>query len=110
MSGLALGISIVGFIPTFFVPLATGRFSRPPVYYVHALFFFGWVAFYFNQNRLIHKGNVLAHREWGVVGAALLVGMVFTALILDIVEMINPAMAPLARPADGPRLERRRAP
>jgi hypothetical protein len=87
MSAIFLAIAVVGFIPTFFAPLVTGHFSRPPVYYIHAVAFFGWVVFYFSQNLLIYQGRVLAHREWGVMGAALAAAMVFSVLILDVVEI-----------------------
>jgi hypothetical protein len=87
MSAICLAIAVVGFVPSFFAPLVTGQFSRPPVFYVHALFFFAWVGFFFAQNWQIAKGRVLAHREWGVVGAGLVVGMFFSVLILVIFRL-----------------------
>ena len=62
MSVACLVVALIGFSPTFFVPLIRGTFARAPVAYVHAILFFGWLIFFIAQASLIRERNVSLHR------------------------------------------------
>jgi hypothetical protein len=90
MSAVCLAVSIVGFMPTFFVPWATGGFEAPPILHIHGLLFFAWMIFFCSQTWLVGRGNILAHREWGVLGAALAAAMGFSVIAVTVVRMNGP--------------------
>jgi hypothetical protein len=72
-----LAIAVIGFMPTYFMPLAQSKFDAPPIIHIHGLVMFAWVAFFVVQTSLVSGGNVLAHRTWGVVGISIITAMVF---------------------------------
>jgi hypothetical protein len=77
MAGTCLIIAILGFMPTFFVPVAQGAFTAEPIVYIHAVILYAWVTLYFTQTWLVARGRVVAHRSWGMLGIALVTSMVF---------------------------------
>src|SRR5437868_2067154 len=85
MSALCLAVAVLGFAPTFFLPLAQGTFERPPVFYIHGLLFFSWTLYFCAQTWMIAAGRTLAHREWGVLGAGLAGAMVFSVMSVVVV-------------------------
>lgn len=69
----------------FSLHLAMGRssFALPLIYHVHALVFFGWLALFIAQSRLVSSGNVALHRRLGMLSVLwiplmLVVGMMMT--------------------------------
>lgn len=80
MASLCLTIAFVGFLPTFFVPVAQGAFERPPIFYVHGMLYFAWTLYFCAQSWLAASGRLVAHREWGVLGAALATAMSFSVM------------------------------
>jgi hypothetical protein len=85
MAGAALAIALVGFIPTYFLPLAQGKFDAEPVVHIHALILYSWVVLFCAQTWLVERGKVLAHRSWGMLGIAIVTGMVF--IVFTIVSL-----------------------
>lgn len=79
-----LAIAVVGFAPTYWIPLATGKAALPPLAHVHAFVFYGWLLFYWRQAALAASGRMPAHRQWGKVGAALAVGMLVVGLAMAV--------------------------
>ncbi len=77
MAVTCLAVAVIGFAPTYWVPLATGRLDVPPIVHVHALFFYGWMLFFIKQTHLVASGAVVRHRELGIAGVALATGMCF---------------------------------
>ncbi len=98
MALIAVAITFVGFLPTFFLPLAQGTFVREPVVYIHGVLFFGWVVFFFIQTWQVGRGQILAHREWGVFGAALVSAMVFSVMTVVVVRLNHPLNVPRGAP------------
>lgn len=70
----------------FSVNLAMGRstFAVPLAYHVHAVVFFGWVALYLAQNRLVATDNIRLHRTLGLVAYALAPLMVLMGFVIII--------------------------
>jgi hypothetical protein len=94
--GLAcLAVSVFGFVPTFFIPLARGTLRGPPIYYIHAALFLAWLIYFITQTWLAANDRLIAHREWGVLGAALAAGMVFS-VFATLVVMLNRVPVPPA--------------
>ena len=85
MASACLAIAVVGFMPTYFLPLAQGRFRGEPIVHIHGLVLFSWMAFFFTQTWLVATGRTLAHRSWGMLGIAIVTAM--TCIITAVVSM-----------------------
>ncbi len=79
---LGIAVAVVGFAKTFFYPLLTGTFTAHPLVYVHGVFLFGWVAFFFVQARFIHVKKLRLHKKMGWVGGGLAVGVVLSTMAI----------------------------
>ncbi len=93
-----LAIAVLGFVPTYFLPVAQGKFDAPPIVHIHGLVLFSWVVFFVAQTTLVAKGKVLAHRTWGVVGVSIITAMTF--IVTWVVVMRIHAATVLGAPAD----------
>lgn len=82
MGALAVVVAVVGFAKTFFHPLLAGIFGGSFVVYAHAVFLFGWVAFFLSQTLLVHRRSLTLHRKMGWAGAALAIGVVLSTLAI----------------------------
>jgi hypothetical protein len=82
-----LAVAVIGFMPTFFLPLAQGSFHTLPMIYLHGLLFFAWPVFFCVQTWFAASGRIMAHREWGVLGVAIATGMVFSVFIVDVIRL-----------------------
>lgn len=81
MSGAFLAIVLIGFAPTFylhgvFFPVPT----RPAYVYVHGFVMTAWFLVLFIQTGLIRTGHFQRHRQLGVAGAFLGLGVVITGV------------------------------
>ena len=63
---------LTGFTRTFFLPLASGTFSRPWFVYVHGLLFFAWISLLVIQALLAVRRQLDWHRRLGWVGVAMI--------------------------------------
>ena len=83
MALTCLIIAVLGFMPTYFMPMAQGKFRGPPLVHIHGLVLFAWMAFFCTQTWLVARGKTLAHRTWGVLGVSIATAMVFvvTAIV-----------------------------
>lgn len=93
MAATCLAIAVIGFLPTYFVPLAQGRFKGEPIVHIHGVILFSWVTFFLVQTLLVARGSTLAHRTWGMLGIAIVTAMTFivTAIVsLRIVQASLP--------------------
>lgn len=74
---VAIAAPIVGFIPTYFAPMASGEtFSL--TLHVHGLFGAAWFALYLTQTLLIHRHSFRIHRTLGLLGIPVAFGVVIT--------------------------------
>ncbi len=80
MSGFALLIAITGFLPTYWLPLLTGK-AFPPILHIHGAIFVSWFALLFWQSLLVANGRTADHRSWGMAGIALATAMVISVLL-----------------------------
>jgi hypothetical protein len=82
MAGTFLAIAVLGFLPTYFAPMAQGRFEGPPIIHIHGMIMFAWVALFFVQTLLVSRGATLAHRSWGMLGIAIVTAMAFSVFTI----------------------------
>ena len=73
-------IPVLGFAPTFWLPMAQGRLVLAPSVYLHAALFYAWTLLYMRQTWLVANGRTARHRELGIAGAALASGMLFVGI------------------------------
>lgn len=60
--------AFLGFIPTFWQPLAAGQFQAHPVVFFHGVGFFSWTIFALVQSSFVPAGRVALHRATGLAG------------------------------------------
>ena len=80
MAIVCLAVGVIGFAPTYWVPLLRGTLRVAPLAHAHALFFYGWLLLLVRQSALAASGQFVRHRASGLVGIALASGMVFVGL------------------------------
>jgi hypothetical protein len=98
MAIVCLAVGLIGFAPTYWVPLLDGRLSVAPLAHVHAFFFYGWLLLFVRQSSLAASGQFARHRAWGLVGIALASGMCFVGLGMSM-HSLNEAIAHGFEPA-----------
>ena len=87
MAYACAAIAFLGFAPTYWVPVATGRFAAPAIVHLHALVFYGWLALLIVQTRYAATRQLSRHREFGVVGVSLATAMCFIGTATAITSM-----------------------
>ncbi len=78
-------VAVVGFIPTYWAPVASGSFGGPPLLHLHGLLFSTWPLLFIVQARLAASGHLERHRALGYVGISLVTAMLFAgvAVVID---------------------------
>ncbi|MGL4541914.1 MAG: hypothetical protein ACRCUI_05350 [Polymorphobacter sp.] len=87
MATLFAVIAFGSFIPTYWSKIATGSFGGNPVLHVHGWLFCSWTLLYFTQTLLVATHHGALHRSLGLLGIALMSGMVFTVFWASINEI-----------------------
>jgi hypothetical protein len=87
MAALCLAVAVIGFLPSYWSPMVRGTLAVSPLAHVHAVLFFGWMAFFVGQASLVASGRLVRHREMGVAGVALATAMVLVGLGMAIHSM-----------------------
>jgi hypothetical protein len=82
MAAICVLAAFLGFAPTYWAPLAAGRFQANPVVHFHGLFFFGWTLFLLVQSALPWAGQLRLHRELGYVGVSLATAMTMLGILV----------------------------
>ncbi|HEX6975667.1 MAG TPA: hypothetical protein VF147_14780 [Vicinamibacterales bacterium] len=76
--------ALIGFAPTYWIPLLRGTLHIAPITHLHALFFYGWLTLFAWQSALAASGRLKHHRRWGMAGIAVATGMCFVGLGMTI--------------------------
>src|SRR4051794_29294992 len=77
MAATFIGVAVIGFAPTYWLPMARGSLAVSPIVHLHALLFFGWTVLFWAQTSLAASGRLTRHREMGVAGVAVATAMLF---------------------------------
>jgi hypothetical protein len=80
---------LAGFTRSFFIPVTSGTFSRPPVVHIHGAIFFGWTGLLLLQALLASTGKLRLHRKIGSGAAWLVAPMVILGAIVSARDAIN---------------------
>ena len=100
MAVVCLAVGVIGFAPTYWVPMLRGTLRVAPLAHAHALFFYGWLLLFVRQSALAASGQYVRHRALGLVGIALASGMFFVGTgmaIHSLKESIADGFEPAAR-------------
>lgn len=79
-----IAVAVVGFLPTYWLPMGRGTLAADPIVHLHAVVFFGWTLLFLAQTLLVASGNVRQHRALGVVGVSWATAMIFVGLLTAI--------------------------
>lgn len=81
--GCAL-IAIVGFLPTYWAPVASRTFNSAPIVHLHGLLFSAWPLLFIAQARSAAAGRFERHRALGLAGISVATAMLFTGMAVAI--------------------------
>lgn len=84
MAVTCVAVAVVGFAPTYWVPMLRRTLDVPPFAHLHAVVFYGWTLLFLKQTLLAASGRVARHREVGVAGVALGTAMLFVGLAMSV--------------------------
>jgi hypothetical protein len=87
MAGVCLAVAVIGFLPTYWIPLFRGTLSVAPIAHVHAALLYGWMILFVWQTSLVAEGRTAHHREVGVAGVALSTAVFFAGMGMAINSM-----------------------
>ena len=87
IAAACLLVAVIGFAPTYWVPLFLGTLNVPAISHVHAAVFYAWTLLFLVQTWLAANRKLTRHREWGVVGVALATTMVFVGMAAAITSL-----------------------
>ena len=87
MAVACLALTVLGFAPTYWVPMMRGTLQVAPIAHVHAALFYGWMLLFVKQSALIASRRVARHREMGVLGVALASGMLLVGLATAVTSL-----------------------
>ena len=62
MAAACFAIGVIGFAPTYWLPLLGGTLNVAPLAHVHAVFFYGWLLLFVRQSSLAAAGQYVRHR------------------------------------------------
>jgi len=87
IAAACLVVAVVGFTPTYWLPLFRGTLNVPAISHLHAAVFYSWTLLFLAQTWLAANRKLTRHREWGVVGVALATTMVFVGMAAAITSL-----------------------
>jgi len=91
MALACMAVAFLGFLPSYWVPLAHRTFSASPVVHFHAFLFFAWTVFFVFQTWLAASGRVMRHRAVGIIGVSLATAMTIFGFLVSVHVMNHSA-------------------
>lgn len=71
MAVACVATAFLGYVPTYWQPLAAGKFAAHPIVHIHGAMMFSWTLFALVQTSLVSVGRVALHRSVGLIGISL---------------------------------------
>lgn len=78
-------VAVLGFLPTYWMPLLAGKLKTPPITHVHAVVFYAWSILFIIQAWLGASRRIPSHRTMGLA----IISAATTMTILGILIAIN---------------------
>lgn len=75
-----LAIAVLGFLPSFWVPVGTASYADSGMVMAHGLVFTAWPALFLWQTVQVERGRIANHRAWGVAGVSLATMMLLVGI------------------------------
>ncbi|MFH1342559.1 MAG: hypothetical protein ABIL01_15360 [Pseudomonadota bacterium] len=82
-----VAVAFLGFAPTYFMPMAAGKFPPLPAVHFHGLLFFAWTLYFAFQSWLAASGQVRRHRTMGLIGVSLATAMTISGFLVAVSAM-----------------------
>ena len=70
-AAVCLAVAVIGFAPSFWMPVGTASFSDTGMVLAHGLAFTAWPVLFLWQTIKVERGQIISHRAWGVAGVSL---------------------------------------
>lgn len=80
-------VGIIGFTPSYWLPLFSGTIAVPAIVHMHATVFYAWLALLVVQSHLVASRRLTRHRELGVLGVSIATAMVFVGVATAVDSM-----------------------
>jgi hypothetical protein len=75
-------VAFLGFAPTYWAPVAAGKFKANLIVHIHGLLFFSWTLYFVFQTWLAASGRIARHRAVGLIGVSFATAMtIFGTLV-----------------------------
>ena len=87
MAYACAAVGVLGFLPTYWIPLLTGSITLQPILHLHAGVFYGWLTLFVVQSRLVATRQVSRHRAVGVAAVSLVTAMCFVGTLAAVSSM-----------------------
>ena len=68
-------VALLGFAPTYWLPMTSGTLKANPVVHIHGIVFFVWTLFFVFQTWLATSRRITQHRSMGFIGVSLATAM-----------------------------------
>jgi hypothetical protein len=88
-------VALLGFAPTYWLPLASGTFPSLPVIHFHGMLFFTWTLYFTFQTWLAASGRMARHRTVGMIGVSLATAMTIFGFLAAVSALKRAAVAGL---------------
>ena len=95
MALACMAVAFLGFAPTYWLPMASGKLPPMPVVHFHGLLFFAWMLYFARQSWLAASGQVMRHRASGMIGISLATAMTISGFLVAVNAMKRSAAAGL---------------
>src|SRR5437588_339042 len=80
-------VAFLGFLPTYWLPMAAGAFQARPIVHVHGMVFFAWTLLFVFQTSLATSGQIARHRAAGFIGVSLATAMTIFGTLVAVNQM-----------------------
>lgn len=79
-AAVCLAVAVLGFLPSFWLPLGSARYADTGMVLAHGLTFTAWPLLFLWQTMQVERGRIANHRAWGVAGVSLATMMLMVGI------------------------------
>jgi hypothetical protein len=79
-----VAVAFLGFAPTYWLPMASGKLPSMPLVHFHGLLFFAWMLYFAFQSWIAASGQVTRHRSMGMIGVSLATAMTISGFLVAV--------------------------